>query len=214
MRTGAAPAWARELAEAICAEAGVPPPGVLRWRRVGRTAATGLTNRHTGSIAVSQGTDLADARHTLLHELAHWIAPADHGVRGRGRRRAAIHHGSAFYRVAFALYAGHEAPIEEALAREAARYPSCLRHAIRLGIAEAVPLLAERRVGRAQRATARRRWRVLVPEHAVELARMGRWYVCATCGRRLIGRVLLRAARRGRRERHVLWTREPEVASA
>lgn len=216
MRSGSAPAWARALVVEVCARAGVPPPSVLRWRRVARTEASGVTNRRLGSIAVSAGTDVVDARHTLLHELAHWLTPDERSGRraGRARRRAIVHHGTAFYAVAFRLYGQHAPSLEDSLRREAGRYPSSLRHAVALGITEAATLAAERRARIGTRKAARSRWRVLVPEHPVELARQGRWYLCATCGRRLVGRTLLRAARRGRRERHTLWTREPESASA
>jgi hypothetical protein len=209
MRIGSAPAWAGSLVRAVCAEAGVEAPQVLRWRRASRVQSTGLTNRRSGSIAVTAGTDETDARHTLLHELAHWLAPEARAPR-RGRRRITSHHGIGFYQVALRLYARYEAPLADALRREAARYPSCLRHAAALGIATADELARERRSS----ASARGAWRLLVPEHGVELARAGRWYVCATCGRRLVGRLLLRAARRGRRERHALWTREPVPAQA
>lgn len=213
MRSGSAPAWARELVLAVCGQAGVAPPSVLRWRRLSRSLASGVTNRRRGSIAVSAGTDDADVRHTLLHELAHWLAPDEFALRRRGRRRPVVHHGSAFYRVALGLYARHEPPLADALRREAWRYPSSLRHAAALGV-EVGQITAERRVRAASRAKARTVWRILVPEHAVELRRMGRWYACATCGRRLVGPTLVRAARRGRRERHTLWTREPAVVSA
>jgi hypothetical protein len=206
MKAGSAPAWARALAVAVCAEADVAPPDVLRWRRLPRLRSSGVANRHARSIAVSAGTDEVDARHTLLHELAHWLAP-DERRHGRGRRRVHVHHGLAFYRVALDLFARYEPPLHDALEREAWRYPSSLRHAAALGIREATELAGKRR--RAKRTRLRGAWRVLVPEHAVELARAGRWYVCAACGRRLVGRMLLRAARRGRRERHTLWTRVP-----
>jgi hypothetical protein len=207
MRSGSAPAWARELVLVACSEAGVAPPSVLRWRRLARDLASGVTNRRRGSIAVSAGTDAADARHTLLHELAHWLAPDEYPLRRRGRRRAVVHHGVAFYRVAVHLYARHEPPLENALRREAWRYPSSLRHAAALGV-EVAQLAGERRARVGARAGVRGAWRVMVPEHAVELRRHGRWYVCATCGRRLVGRTLVRAARRGLRERHtcVLYT--------
>jgi hypothetical protein len=208
MRSGSTPAWARELALLACAEAGVAPPDLLRWRRAARDFATGLTNLDRRSIAVTAGWDEADARHTLLHELAHWIAPRP--VRRR-RHREAIHHGSAFYAVAIRLYQRHEPDLIQALRREAGRYPSVLRHAAAMGLSEAAGLAQERR--RPAGAPTRAAWRVLVPEHAVRLARESRWYVCATCGRRVVARVLRRAARRGSRERHTLWTREPLEAT-
>lgn len=209
MKTGSAPAWARSLVLAICGEADVAPPDVLRWRRMTRERSSGVANRHRRSIAVSAGTDELDARHTLLHEIAHWLAPEERRRGGAtARRRGHVHHGAAFYRIAIDLFARYEPPLRDALVREAWRYPTSLRHAEAMGVPEAAELAAaRRRTGRAR--GARDAWRVLVAEHAVQLVRAGRWYVCAGCGRRLVGRMLLRAARRGRRERHTLWTREP-----
>jgi hypothetical protein len=212
MRSGAAPSWARALVLAVCTEADVAPPDVLRWRRLERQRSSGVANRHARSIAVTAGTDAADARHTLIHELAHWLAPEERRTarRGRSRRRTVVHHGRTFYRIAIDLFARYEPPLGEALEREALRYPTCLRHAVALGVSGASQLAADRRRAMRTRRAAGA-WRVLVPEHAVMLARAGRWYVCAACGRRLEGRVLVRAARRGRRERHTLWTRQPET---
>lgn len=207
MRSGSAPAWARQLALAVCADAGSAPPAVLRWRRSPRDASTGLANRQRGSIAVTAGRDPADVRHTLLHELAHWLT-ADPPRRGTRGSRHAEHHGAAFYATALALYARHGDGMGAALRREASRYPSVLRHAVAAGIDEAAAVAAERRAARAV-ARSGRTWRLLVPEHPVRLVRDGRWYVCATCRHRFVGRVLRRALRRGRRERHALWTREP-----
>jgi hypothetical protein len=213
VRSGSAPGWAHRLVLAVCAEAGTAPPAVLRWRRSPREASTGLTNRRRGSIAVTAGSDPADARHTLLHELAHWLAAEP--PRRTGRRRRAEHHGAAFYGTALALYARHGDGLADSLRREAARYPSALRHAAAAGVAEAAIIAGERRAARAaSRSAGRRTWRLAVPEHRVTVVRDGRWYVCATCGHRVVGRVLRRVLRRGSRERHTLWTREPVAAPA
>lgn len=211
MKSGSAPDWARHLVLAVCAEAGAAPPAVLRWRRSSREASTGLANRPRGSIAVTSGSDPADGRHTLLHELAHWLTPDP--PRRRGRRRAE-HHGAAFYATALALYARHGDGLADSLRREAARYPSVLRHAAAAGIAEAAVIAAERRAARAaaRSSAGGRTWRLAVPEHRVTVVRDGRWYVCATCGHRVVGRPLRRALRRGSRERHTLWTRAAVAA--
>ncbi len=211
MKSGSAPAWARRLALAVCAEAGVGAPEVLRWRRARREASSGLSSRARGSIAVTAGWDEADARHTLLHELAHWLVPGPAAPRRRGRRGRAVHHGRDFYATLLPLLAAHADGIGAGLRREAGRYPAALRHAAALGVPEAAGLLAERRAARTAERAARGAgtagWRLVVPEHAVLLERDGRWYRCVTCGQRLVGRVLARAVRRGRRERHSLWTR-------
>ena len=210
MNSGSAPAWPRELALRVCEEAGVAPPDVLRWRRARRELSTGLTRRHIHSIAVTAGRDPEDARHTLLHELGHWLAPDS--PRRRGRRQA-VHHGREFYAVALDLYSRYDPDPIAAVRREAVRYPSVLRHAQAFGVAGVAELVQERRHRRRVASAASGHWRVLVPEHSVRLSRDGRWYVCATCGRRMVGRVLRRAARRGSRERHTLWTREPLEAA-
>jgi hypothetical protein len=207
MRSGSTPDWARRLVLGVCEEARVSPPDVFRWRRADREISTGLTRRKARSIAVSAGRDLHDARHTLLHELAHWLAPDEERTRRR-RRRFTVHHGREFYTHALPLFARHEPPMVDALRREASRYPSCLRFAAAAGMAGASELIRERRVSAP---AARARWRILVPEHPVELARRGRWYVCVTCGRRLVGRNLLRSMRMRTRQRHTLWTRQPEA---
>ena len=206
MRSGSTPAWAVELALRVCADVGVAPPDALRWRRADRELSTGLTRRHAGSIAVTTGRDTDDARHTLLHELAHWLVPG--APRRRGWRRQAVHHGRAFYATAFNLFARYDPDPVAALRREAARYPNALRHARALAVPGTEALALERQIARRGSRRPRAAWRVSAPEHPIRLVRDGRWYVCATCGRRLVGRALLRAAQRGSRDRHTLWTRE------
>lgn len=191
-----APAWATELVALVCADADVAPPR-LAWRRRAHEHSTGVARRDGGIIAVRAGTDPIDQRLTLLHELAHWLAP-----RGRRRGRRAEHHGRAFYAVAFALYERHGIAAADALRLESGRYRSSLRHAVALGVPGAADALA---VHRARlRARPPRRWRVLVPEHRIELRREGRWSVCASCGRRVVGANLVRVRRSRRGVRHVL----------
>ncbi|MEO8245965.1 MAG: hypothetical protein ABI622_02490 [Chloroflexota bacterium] len=148
------------------------------------------------------GSDEADARQTLLHELAHWLSPPP-----ARRRRGMKHHDRRFYAAAFALYERHADGGAAALAREASRYPSAIAHARALGIAGADAAWRERRRVAPPAAGP---LRILVPEHTVRLARDGRWHVCAVCGARIVGITLSRLLRARRpRLRHVLLTRRP-----
>jgi hypothetical protein len=194
-----APAWATSLVASVCADAGRPEPR-LAWRTRRGVGSTGMTRRDAGLIAVRAGADPLDQRLTLLHELAHWLTPVER------RRRRAVHHGLRFYAAAFALYRRHGLPDADALRLESARYRGALRHATRLGVDGAAEALAAHRA--TLRSRPRRRWRVLVPEHAVRLERDGRWTVCATCRQRVVGAQLARARRARRPLRHVLWTAE------
>lgn len=193
------PAWACALAEAVCADAGVALPR-LTWRARNDQHSTGVTRRSEGIVAVRAGRDELDQRLTLLHELAHWL------TRSAARRRRVVHHGRAFYDVAFELYRRHGIPDADALRLESGRYPSSLRHAAALGVPGAAAAVRARRT--ALRTRPRRQWRVLVPEHSIRLAREGRWTVCATCGQRVVGVHLARLRRARRPYRHVLMTSE------
>ena len=192
-----APGWALSLVASVCADAGIEQPR-LSWRRRAGEHSTGVTRRHDGIVAVRAGSDELDQRLTLLHELAHWLSPAPR------RARRAIHHGRAFYEVAFELYRRHGLADADALRLESARYRSSLRHAVALGVPGASAALAEHRS--TIRARPRRRWRVLVPEHRIQLERDGRWTVCATCRQRVVGVNLARIRRARRPVRHVLMT--------
>jgi hypothetical protein len=191
-----APGWAIDLVDSVCADGRVPSPRLL-WRNRRGEHSTGVTRRGDGTVAVRAGSDLLDQRLTLLHELAHWLAP----IEGRRRGRA-THHGLSFYSVAFELYRRHGILDADALRLESARYRSSLRHAVSLGVPGAVRALAAHRS--AVRARPRRRWRVLVAEHSVRLERDGRWTVCATCRQRVVGINLARIRRARRPVRHVL----------
>ena len=194
----ATPIWARVLVDQVCREADVHAPGRLRWTSRAREASSGVTRRHDGMISVVAGTDPADQRLTLLHELAHWLTPMK---RQRGRH---VHHDRRFYAIAFELYARHGLPADEGVRREAGRYPSSLRHAMALGVPGAEAAWRERRL--AVRSRVRVPLRILVPEHRIQLVRDGRWTVCAVCRQRIVGPNLVRLRRRG--GRHTLLTRE------
>jgi hypothetical protein len=190
------PAWAAEMVRAVCATAGATPP-LVRWRRAGRSASSGVTRRSAGSISVTAGTDALDQRLTLLHELAHWLAPAPRRRRGR-----VLHHDARFYAVAFDLYRRHGIPDAEVLALEGGRYPSALRHARAAGMPGANAAWLARRAALRERAERRSPARVLVAEHTVRLVRDGRWTRCGVCGVRVVGPTLARLRRRS--GRHVL----------
>lgn len=190
-----APPWAVQLVLTVCGDAGVEPPARLLWRRRASSHSTGVARRGEGMLAVRAGADKTDQRLTLLHELAHWVTPWP-------RRGRAMHHGRAFYRAAFGLYARHGVAGADALRLESARYPSSLRHAVALAVPGAAEALAAHRAG--LRIRPRRRWRLAVPEHEVQLGRDGRWTVCVVCRQRIVGRNLVRARRSRRPMRHVL----------
>jgi hypothetical protein len=192
------PAWARDLVATVCAEAETAEPR-LSWRRCAAAHSTGVARRHEGVIAVRAGTDDVDQRLTLLHELAHWLSPMP---RRRGGR--SVHHGRAFYAIAFQLYRRHGIPAADAIRLESGRYRSSLAHAAALGVPGSAEALAAHR--HALRTGPRRRWRVLVPEHRISLVREGRWTVCGTCRQRVVGVNLARIRRSRRPIRHVLMT--------
>ena len=191
------PAWATDIVAVVCVDAGLAEPR-LTWRRRSGEHSTGVTRRHDRTISVRAGSDELDQRLTLLHELAHWLSAAPR----RGRR--AMHHGRAFYQIAFELYRRHGLADADALRLESARYRSSLRHAVALGVPGASAALAAHRS--VMRDRPRRRWRVLVPEHRINLERDGRWTVCATCRQRVVGINLARIRRARRPVRHVLMT--------
>jgi hypothetical protein len=190
------PPWAREIVRDVCLAAGVAEPA-MRWRRASRSSSSGVTRRSAGSISVTAGSDPLDQRLTLLHELAHWLAPAPRRRHGR-----VAHHDVRFYAAAFDLYRRHGIPDSEVLAREGGRHPSALRHARALGIPGADAAWLSRRLALRERARLRPPVRVLVEEHTVRLIRDGRWTRCAICGVRVVGPILARLRRRT--GRHIL----------
>ena len=59
---GVIPAWAVELVRQVCADAGVEPPALLRWRRRSRSTSSGVTRRGAGSIISGTSARNANSR--------------------------------------------------------------------------------------------------------------------------------------------------------
>ena len=77
------PAWAESLVDLVMAHEGISDPPALAWV-AGPLLPTGpRSHRSAGltcgnAIAIAHGTSEQDARHTLLHELAHWATESGH----------------------------------------------------------------------------------------------------------------------------------------
>jgi hypothetical protein len=203
------PAWARALIIESCAEAGVPLPHRTNWRVNARESSSGKhryqidpdspTGQLRLDLTVSAGTDLRDARHVLVHELAHFL-DADLGAKhdallNKARPRQAGQpaprqdpHDEAFFRRAIPLFARYgEFTLAEAIEREVKTYPKhrydLVSAAVALGHSDLIDTV--RTVHAAQRRARRLPPIVEVPLHNVIPVRKGGTYACAGCGRRL-----------------------------
>lgn len=78
------PGWAESLVELVMAHEGVAVPPELAWTcgpmPDGYRAKNSLGVTSGNLIAVDEGTSERDARHTLVHELAHWATESGHTV--------------------------------------------------------------------------------------------------------------------------------------
>ena len=196
-RMAEAPAWARSLVLTVCAEADAPLPR-LSWRHRDRPTSSGVTRQSAGAISVVAGRDPVDQRLTLLHELAHWLAPAAAAwpPADPPPRRGLLHDGLR--------------------ALPPPRRSRCRRPGRRVGPLSQLPRpratagrprrgsgLARAPRGRFARGrSAGHRCGCWCPEHGVRLVRDGRWTRCAVCGIRVVGPNLRRLRRRP--GRHVL----------
>jgi hypothetical protein len=75
-----------------------------------------MSSGHTtpsGSISITEGTALLDARLVVLHELAHYLTLQ------RGQRSRRTWHGRRFWAKAWELYAVYGIPLDYAWGREA-----------------------------------------------------------------------------------------------
>jgi hypothetical protein len=137
-----APAWATSLVARICEDRGVTPPP-LTWRR--SRVHTGTSGRWfaTGRITIDAGTDRADQRIVLIHEVAHHLAPNHH-------------HDGTFWGVAWELFRAYRGNVtmKRVLAREAGYKATAGRVARAMGIPGAKA--ASTRAAAHRRATTRK----------------------------------------------------------
>ena len=108
------PIWAQNLLLSALlyweAQHGQVPVPALEWRRGAKSSSSGRTaprldNRDKGRIVITAGSDRADAKLVLLHEIGHWLTPMDH-------------HSDRFWDVAWELYRWAKLPVRYCLWRE------------------------------------------------------------------------------------------------
>lgn len=117
------PNWASDLVNQVSAEYRKPLlPNVIWRRRHSKKEwnekyqmwekrnksnySSGTTYSEENKIVVTAGSSRKDQKLVLLHELAHWLMPADEN------------HGKAFWDLAFDLYRKYKVPMYYALNRE------------------------------------------------------------------------------------------------
>lgn len=77
------PAWAEALVDLVMTHEGMSRPPVISWADrplpAGGHRARNSSGMASGNlIAVYAGASEQDARHTLLHELSHWVTDSGH----------------------------------------------------------------------------------------------------------------------------------------
>jgi hypothetical protein len=205
------PAWVHDLVRLVCDEAGLPLPDRVSWRpQPGEQTSHGVTrstlNPVRVAISVFAGTSEVDARHCLLHELAHYLESGSGEMR-RDRREGGFSevkkgsrrdpHNVAFFTRAAALFARHGTyPLAEAIKREVLTYPTH-RHDLAAGLrgaglGEYATAVWEAQVAR--HAAAREPDEILVEAHPIVADRAGTRWVCSSCGARISPRTAERCA--------------------
>jgi len=203
---GATPFWARDLIIEVCRAARVPLPDYVAWSVCEDEQSHGVTRTTLDpvrvTISITAGTSEDDARHCLLHELAHYLedgsgpvrrARQAHGIFERATGKKRDPHNRAFFARAGRLFAGHGSyDIADAIKREVLTYHTH-RHDLAAGLRDAglgahLPAVwgAEAVRARALRSAPTVRY----PAHTIVPAARGARFVCATCGTRLDAKTL------------------------
>lgn len=125
------PLWAARLARRVISDAGQRKPFTLEWRATPRRFSSGQAWPRARRIRIEAGTERADARMVLLHELAHLLCPEDAA------------HGPIFWKTAWRLYRRHRVPIRHALWSEGSYRAGAVRAAKKAGVRVSSELEAE-----------------------------------------------------------------------
>ncbi|KKN18478.1 hypothetical protein LCGC14_0955360 [marine sediment metagenome] len=118
------PQWATELAREVTDAEGTRMP-TIDWREDGSMYTGGRTWTFRGRILINAGTDLADQKLVLLHELAHAVLPPH------------VNHSARFWATAFRLYREHGLDLKDSWQRERSYKQQATRAAARAGLTEA-----------------------------------------------------------------------------
>ena len=215
------PAWAHDLVQSVCTQAGLPLPDRVSWRpRPNEQTSHGVTRTTLApvqvAISIFAGASETDARHCLLHELAHYLESGS-GPSRRHRRedgfsevRAGTRrdpHNTAFFTRAATLFAQHGSyPLSEAIKREVVTYPTHrydLAAGLRAaGLSEYASAVWEAQVAR--HAAAREPDEVLVAAHPIVPVRDGTRWTCSGCGARISARTVEQCMLAAKLGRHTL----------
>jgi hypothetical protein len=110
------PAWASALIGRVCSQHRRRVPHV-RWRRRTAPWTSGAVYYDSTGISIVAGTDVAQLRLVLLHELAHYIVGPAH------------QHDERFWRLCWELYRRHSVELGYAWAAETAYRKGAARYA-------------------------------------------------------------------------------------
>lgn len=118
------PVWARRLVDRISSDYTVHSPFIVWTHRKGKES-TGYCTIGGQSIGIRTGSDKADARYTILHEMAHLILILTSDYDGI--------HDDTFYNFLWPLLRRYRSPIKKALEYESEHHRRTVERTYRLG---------------------------------------------------------------------------------
>lgn len=119
------PSWAKRLILRVSQDFSIAPP-VISWRTRKRTYSLGYCTVDSSEIGVSQGSELQDARMTVLHEMCHLVLL-------RGDVEYQGEHNEIFYDFLWPFLRHYRFPMKVALAFEASHHKRVVLKTYRRG---------------------------------------------------------------------------------